>query len=486
MNKFKSIAKIEADVLLIIAISMLIPLAIANIYKETAAVKSFAVAILCCAVLIGIPMFFFKGQTYKFKYRDGFLIVTITWALVCLLGAIPFMCEGVTDNFFVAFFESTSGFTTTGASAFTDVESLPRSIIMWRSITHFIGGMGILVLLSAVLPSWGITGQSLAFTESTGPSSNKFTAKFSETAIKLYRLYLAMTVAEIILLKLGKMSWFDSFVHALSTVATGGFSSYNNGIMHFDSLYIDIVLIVFMLLAGTNFNLFYIAKSRGIKQALKDEEMRFYFLMVGIFTIAIYMVNLFTRSTENTSIVDSLFQTTSIITTTGFATTDYNIWPTLAKLLLFGLFFVGGCAQSTSGGVKSIRILVSMKLIKRSFSLKLHPNRVAQLTLNGKELPSDTVIRITTFMLTYISIMFIGTLMLSLSGNSLTTNISASLSCLGNIGPGFDAIGPLSSYASFNGFAKLICSFLMIIGRLEVLTVFTLFSRHYWNSNKVY
>lgn len=486
-NKIGTIIKIEGILLAILAASMTAPLIIALTCNETDCVRAFLTVIISCAVISLLIHLTFGLSRYNLKTRDGFLIVALSWFSVSLVGAVPFYISGSMPDFIDAFFESCSGFSTTGSSILTDIEVMPRSILFWRSFTHWLGGMGIIVLMTALLPAFGINGQIVANAETTGPTKDKILAKFSDSAKALYSIYLIMTAAEVILLKIGGLSLYDALIHTFGTVGTGGLSSYNASIGHFNSLYVEIVVAVFMLLAAVNFNLYYIARRRGVMQLLRDEEFRFYMMTIltcgGVITIYNCIINRFSDVGE--TLVNAFFQVISIMTTTGYATDDYDLWPTFSKFVIFVLFFIGGCSSSTGGGVKCVRILVALKLIKRGISLKIHPNRIAPVTLNGKEVKSETSIRISNFIFTYVILLFAGMLLLSLNGFDFVTNLSASASCLGNIGPGFNLIGPSMNYAAFSGFSKLVCSFLMITGRLELYTVLMLFSKYYRHPNRI-
>lgn len=488
-GKYRDFVRIEGAVLLILAAAMTMPFILALYYREKASASAFAAVAAFCILAGVIIRIAFKPSQEKFKSRDGFFVVSLTWLVCSLVGAAPFIISGEIPAFADALFESCSGFSTTGASILTDIESLPKSVLFWRSFTHWLGGMGIIVFVMALLPVLGISGQMVAYAETPGPIKDKVTARFADTAKGLYKLYLGLTAAEVILLKFGGMSWYDAFVHTFGTVGTGGFSSYNTSIAHFTSPYIQIVIIVFMVLAGMNFNLYYtgIIQKHGLKSILRDDETKFYLTVMGIATTAIFLCNSISNSFRNVggTLLNAAFQVVSINTTTGYATDDFDIWPTFSKMILFALFFFGGCSGSTGGGIKCIRLLVCLKLLRRSFSLKMHPNRVAPLSLNGKELPSDVIIKITNFIFTYLAVLFAGTLLLSVDNMDFISTLSGAASCLGNIGPGFGLLGPTMNYSALSAFSKYVCSFLMIAGRLELFTVFMLFSRRYWNSNRV-
>ena len=488
-GKHKDFVRIQGAVLLVLAAAMVIPFILALYYREKTSAAAFG-WVICFCILAGVLIrIFFKPSMEKFKSRDGFFVVSLTWLVCSLAGAAPFIISGAIPGFADALFESCSGFSTTGASILSDIESLPKSILFWRSFTHWLGGMGIIVFVMALLPVLGISGQMVAYAETPGPIKDKVTARFADTAKGLYKLYLGLTAAEVILLKLGGMSWYDAFIHTFGTVGTGGFSNYNTSVAHFTSPYIQIVIIVFMVLAGINFNLYYVGISQrhGLKSIFRDEETRFYLTAMAVATGAIFVYNNIMDGFKNVggTMLNAAFQVASITTTTGYATDDFDLWPTFSKMVIFSLFFFGGCSGSTGGGIKCVRMLVCLKLLRRSFSLKIHPNRVVPLSLNGKELSSDVIIKITNFVFMYAAVLFTGTLLLALDDMDFVSTLSAAASCLGNIGPGFNLVGPTMNYSGLTDFSKYICSFLMIAGRLELFTVFTLFTRHYWNSNRV-
>ena len=426
-----------------------------------------------------------KAQKKPINHRQRFLIATLIWFSACIIGAIPYLISGTFDNFIDAFFESSSGFTTTGATVITDLSVTPWYILLWRSITHWLGGMGIVVLFAAIFPTWGIRGQLAAYAETPGPSKGKLTARFSDTAKDLYILYIGLTLVLFILLRLFGMSWLDSITTAFSTMATGGFANYNNSAQDF-STPVKIILMIFMYVAGINFNLLFRARKNGIRILLKDQELRFYTLAMAIGSLLIFAVNTLTyRSSDiGHNLMDSFFHVISINTTTGFTIGDYELWPTTSKMILLCFFFIGACASSTGGGIKVSRIIICLKLIKRSFSMRIHPTRVGKITINNMEISTDVAIKTTGFVFTYLGALIIGTLLISLNGLGFMTSFSCTASCLANIGPGFGLIGPAFNFSVLSQMTKLICSILMIIGRLELYTVIVLFSRYYWNPNK--
>lgn len=488
-GKHRDFARIQGAVLLVLAISMIIPFLLAIFHKEASSARAFAAVIIFCVISGLLIRYFIKPSPEKFKSRDGFFVVSLTWLVSSIVGAAPFLLSGAMPSFADALFESCSGFSTTGSSILTDIEIMPRSILFWRSFTHWLGGMGITVFVMAILPVLGISGQMVAYAETPGPIKDKVTARFSDTAKGLYQIYIGMTLLEVILLKFGGMSLYDAFVHTFGTVGTGGFSTYNNSITHFDSPYIQIVIIVFMALAGINFNLYYvgISRKRGLGTIFKDDETKFYLGAMGIASAAIFIYNVLYYHLKDIggTLLNAVFQVVSVTTTTGYATGDYDTWPTFSKMVLFAMFFFGGCSGSTGGGIKCVRVLVALKLLHRSFSLKIHPNRIIPISLNGKDLSTDVIIKITNFIFTYIAVFFAGSALLAFDNMDFISTISTAATCLGNVGPGFNMVGPTMNFSALSDFSKYVCSFLMIAGRLELYTVFTLFSKYYWDSNKV-
>lgn len=485
-SRLQNLLRIQGTLLLVLAVSMLLPFFLAAVYQEKSSMQAFAAVLAVCLLIGLIIRQFCKPSRVKMKVRDGFLVVSISWLLCSVIGALPFWLSGSIPSAADAFFESCSGFSTTGASILSDIEALPRSILFWRSFTHWLGGMGIVVFVMALLPVLGISGQIAANAETPGPTKDKLTAHFSDTARNLYLLYLGFTLAEVLLLKLGGMSFYDAFIHSFGTIGTGGFSNYNDSVGHFDSPYIQIVILLFMILAGMNFNLLYLVRRRGLSLLLRDEETRFYLSVMGAAALLVFAANqVFSHFRQPLqSLLDSAFQVVSVMTTTGYATADYDIWPTFSRMVILCLFFFGGSSSSTSGGVKCVRVLVCLKLIRRSFSLRLHPNRIVPITLNDAELPTEVVIKITNFVLTYIAVIFAGTLLLSVDNLDFITSFSAAATCVGNIGPGFNLLGPTCNFSILSDFSTVVCAFLMLAGRLELITVFALFSKYYWNPNK--
>ncbi|MCD6180730.1 MAG: TrkH family potassium uptake protein [Bacteroidales bacterium] len=412
--------------------------------------------------------------------KEGYLVVAFSWVLISLFGSLPFYLSDYFPSFTDAFFETISGFTTTGASILTDIESLPKGLLFWRSLTHWIGGMGIIVLSLAILPLLGIGGMQLFAAESPGPTFDKIHPKVKETAKRLWAIYVLFTFLEVVLLMFGKMPFFDALCHAFATMATGGFSTQNASIANY-SAYIQYVIILFMVLAGTNFSLHFYFLTGKVKQVLKNEEFRLYLGIIFITTVVIGL-GLFFQMDLNAELVfrNTLFQVVSIITTTGFVTTNYLVWPPVFWMILFLLFFVGGSAGSTGGGVKVTRILLLIKNSLLELRRLIHPNAIIPVRLNNKPVAQNIVFVVISFFLIYITIFAFGAVVLVGMGLDFTSAIGASASSLGNIGPALGSVGPVENYAHLPNSAKWFLSFLMLLGRLELFTVLIIFSPTFW------
>ena len=480
------ILRVIGALFIVIGFSMIPAMIVSIIYSEPTIIEAFIKTIIPSIIFGGLLMLLNKQKKGRTKVRDGYIIVALCWILASIVAAAPFVISGEITNPIDAFFETCSGFSTTGSSILTDVEAMSKGLLFWRSFTHWLGGMGILIFAIALLPNLGISGQAIAKAETPGPTLDKLTPKLSDTAKMLYLLYLCFTAAETILLMFGGVSLFDSLVHTFGTVGTGGFSSYNKSVGHFDSAYVDIVISIFMIMSGVNFNLYFIIFRQHLKAFFKDAELRLYLSIVGMSTlfIGVYLYSAGIIDTLPTAFRYSLFQTASIITTTGFATTNFDLWPTFCKMILLILMFVGACSCSTGGGLKVIRILIILKLIKRGISLKLHPNAFVSLKINNKALPVDTVSAIASFVFLYIITIFASTILISLDGFNLITSFSAVVTCLGNIGPGFDLVGPVMNFSIFSNGSTLLLSFLMLAGRLELFTILLLLTPRFWNPNR--
>ena len=412
--------------------------------------------------------------------REGYIIVTFTWIVISLFGCIPFVLSGTITDFTNAFFETISGFTTTGASILNDIESLPKGILFWRSMTHWIGGMGIIVLSIAILPVLGIGGMQLFVAEVPGPTPDKIHPRISHTAKRLWAIYVILTFVETGFLMFGGMDLFDAVCHAFGTMATGGFSTQNASVANY-SPYIQYVIILFMIFAGTNFTLHYFALHGQLKKVWKNEEFRYYIFAILIITLIVSIALIFTYGSGfEKGFRDSLFQVVSIITTTGFVTADYLLWPFFVWLIIFMLMFAGGCAGSTGGGIKMMRQLLLLKNSSVELKRLIHPNAIIPVRFNGKPVSQEIMFNILAFFLIYVMIFVFGSLFMSMLGLDFESAIGSVAATIGNIGPGIGSVGPVSNYSAIPAVGKWFLSFLMLLGRLELFTVLILLSPAFW------
>lgn len=451
-------------------------------------------------ISVGISIFIGGGLYYWgtrkepiIKKRDGFLIVTLGWVAMTIVGALPFLLTGEIKSVTDAYFESVSGFSTTGASILTDIEAMPNSLLFWRSMTHWIGGMGIIVLTIAILPLLGVGGFQLFTAEAPGPTADKMHPRITETAKALWVTYLILTLTEAILLWIGGMTPFDSINHAMATMATGGFSTKNASIAYYDSAFIQYVITVFMILAGTNFTLTYFALRGDVKRMWKSEEFRIYMSVIGIITVIVTIAIIISQGTQGElAFRQAIFQVVSIITTTGFVSADYTAWSPVVLLIFFLLLFVGGSAGSTSGGVKIVRHAIIFKNSVLEMKRLIHPRAIIPVRLDGKAVSQDIVSKVLSFFLLYIIIWGTSSMLMALilglhGGYSeeyiFETSVGAVIACLGNIGPAIGEVGPVDNFAHLPNVAKWFLSVLMIVGRLEVFTVLVLFSPFFWRES---
>ena len=466
---------------------MLIPAVVALIYKETKVFLSFAV---CAVPMIAIGLIVIKvlppGDNNTLKMRDGFFIVAMAWTGMSALGALPFVISGAIPNYIDAFFETASGFSTTGSTIVSNIEALPYGILFWRSFTHWLGGMGVLVLTIAILPMLGIGGAKIMRAETTGPTMDKISGTINDSARKLYTIYIGVTVVEIAFLMFGGLNFFEASTHTFGTVGTGGLSTHSESIAAFGSVYVEMVIAVFMLMAGINFNLYHYLFTGKPGIMLKDPEFRTYLGIIAGSTafISLMLVIKHIYGSIGEALRYAFFQVVSIITTTGYGTADFDTWPIPCRMLIFLLMIVGGCASSTGGGAKVIRIMLTVKLIRRGAQTRLHSSAVRPIKLAGKNVDEDTLSNVKSFMILYLMTMLIGTVIVSLAGYDLVTSLSAVVATVSNIGPGFNLIGPSCNFVLFSGPIKLLLSMFMIAGRLELYTIYIMFTRVFWRENK--
>ncbi len=459
------------------AVCMLFPFLCALAYGEENKFLFLFCALLC--FVVGLTLTVKPPKNKSIFAKEGFVAVALSWIAISIFGAIPFNASGYIPNFFDAIFESVSGFTTTGASILTDVEVLPKSLLFWRSFTHWIGGMGVLVLLVAVLPLSGGDNFHLIKAESPGPSVGKLVPHIKSTAKILYLIYLALTCLQVVLLLAGGLSFFEALTLSFGTAGTGGFAILNSGIAEYTS-YVQIVITVFMILFGIDFSFYYLILMRKVKSALKMEEVRAYLLIIlsAVVLIGINIYSIFGNIFE--TIKHSSFQVAAMITTTGYSTVDFNAWPEFSKTILVLLMFCGACAGSTGGSMKVSRILILFKTIIKEIKVLVHPKSVIKVKLNGRILEHETLRSINVFFISYMFIFAVVLLLISFDNFDFTTNFTAVASAIGNIGPGLSVVGPTGNFSGFSDFSKLILTMAMLIGRLEIFPMLILFSRKIW------
>ena len=450
-------------------------------------------------IFIGLLLYFFnKPKNTSIQKKEGYLIVTLGWLTLSITGMLPYLLSGAIPDIYNAFFETISGYSTTGSSILTDIEAMPKGILFWRSATHWIGGMGIIVLTIAILPLLGIGGMQLFMAEAPGPSADKLHPRITDTAKRLYLIYVVLTFAEFFLLKFAGMTWFDAINHAMATVSTGGFSTKNASIAHYNNLpLIQYIITFFMLVAGTNFVLTYFALKGKIQKVFQSEEFKYYlFGILGIASLIVIIIVHFQDPNLNSSIVHpkvygetesairhALFMVTSVVTTTGFVTADFTMWNFFATGIFFALFFTGGSAGSTSGGVKVVRHIIMLKNSFLEFKKSLHPNAIIPVRYDGKAVNQTIVFNILSFFIIYMLIFIIASVTLTLMGLDFTSALGAAASSLGNIGPAIGSVSPVDNFNHLTISAKWFCSFLMLIGRLELFTVLILFTPFFWRKN---
>lgn len=423
-----------------------------------------------------------RQRNKNVSIRDGYCIVSVSWILFTLLGMLPFYFSGYIPSITDAFFETMSGFTTTGATILDDIESLPHGLLFWRSFTQWIGGLGIVLFTIALLPLFGGSGQQLFLSEATGVTHDKIHPKIKVMARYLWLIYIGLTILEVIMLLLGGMNLFDSICQSFSTTATGGFSTKQDSISYWNSPYIEYVLSIFMILSGVNFSLYYFALKGKYKKLLNDGELHWFLMSVSTLTVIIAFALYITDYYDiETAFRKALFQVATTHTSCGFATDDYNLWPPFTWMLLIFAMISGGCTGSTSGGVKNLRLMIIYQNIKNQFKQMLHPRAVIPVRVNNGQVSVQTSAMIYTFFITYMICIFIGWTLLMCFGVGLTEAFSTVISAIGNVGPGLGAFGPVFSWSSLPDAAKWTLSALMLIGRLEIFGILLLFYRRFWN-----
>ena len=447
------------------------------IYREKATISLLLTALIC--LIVGFPMTRKRPKNTSIYAREGFVTVALSWIVLSALGALPFVFTGAIPSYIDALFETVSGFTTTGSSILAEVEPLPRCVLFWRSFTHWVGGMGVLVFVMAVLPLAGGTNMYMMKAESPGPIVGKLVPKVKSTALLLYKMYLVLTLLQLIFLLLGRMPLFDALTTTFGTAGTGGFGVKNDSIGGY-SPYIQVVVTVFMILFGVNFNVYYLIIKKKAKLAAQSTEVRLYFLIifVSIVLITANIAGMFDSLAE--ALRHAAFQVGSIITMTGFATTDFDIWPSFSKTILVILMFIGACAGSTGGGIKVSRILILLKAVRRELNLIAHPHRVRTLKVDGKMVETAVIRSVCVFLATYVLIFGVSLLLISVDNFDFTTNFTAVAATMNNIGPGLERVGPTCNFSGYSAFSTLVLTFDMLAGRLELFPLLILFSRNTW------
>ena len=459
------------------ALVLLIPAAVAGIYRES--VYPFlitGVILMALAMLLGRK----KPENTTIYGKEGFVIIACAWILWSVFGAIPFCISGEIPFYIDAIFETISGFTTTGSTILTDIASMSKGMNFWRCLTHWIGGMGVLVFVMVIVSLEEKNSMHLMRAEVPGPETDKLVPRARESARILYGMYLLLTIIEVLLLRVGGMNWYDSIVHSFSTAGTGGFSNRNNSIAYYDSAYIDGVITTFMILFGINFNMYYFLLLKKVKVVFKNEEVRAYLGVIVAATAAITINILHIYETPLKAFRYAVFQVSAIITTTGFATADFNLWPEFSKAILLMLMVIGACAGSTGGGMKVSRILILLKSVKQELKRMLHPKSVSIVKVNGKKVGNSTVHNVYIYFIAYIVIFIVSVLFISIDNFDFATSFSGVLTTINNVGPGIAAVGPVENFAAFSPLSKIVFCLDMLIGRLEIFPFLVLFSPDLW------
>lgn len=476
----KIIIRVLGFLIFVEGVAMLLALAVSLIYGEYDTPAILISSGICLGVG-GLLAWLTNGVNKDIGKREGFIIVALVWIVFSFFGTLPYMLSNSIPNFTNAFFETMSGFTTTGSSILTNIEALPHGILFWRSISQWLGGMGIIVLSLAILPVFGIGGMQLYVAEVPGPTPDKISPRIRQTAKTLWGIYLAFTLTETVLLWIGGMSLYDAICHSFTTMATGGFSTKQASIAYWSSPFIQYVIVVFMFLAGTNFTLSYLALNGKFKSVFKDEEFKYYWIFILGFTILIFFgLLLSTKLGVEQAFRDSLFQVVSIITTTGFATTDYLLWTPFLTMLIFALFFFGGSAGSTGGSIKIMRIVLLFKNSYYELRRLIHPHAIIPVKFNKRSVDSKIINNVLAFFMLYFIIFAVSTILLTIIEPDIESAMGAVATSLGNIGPGLGNVGPAENFLHIRPIGKWFLSFLMLLGRLELFTILVLFSPTFW------
>ncbi len=476
---YKMVFSILGKVFLLEALLLIFPMAVGFIYNENT-FNAYLYPILGL-LIVGAPLSFLNSKDKNMYAKEGFVVVSLAWILMSVIGAIPFVLTG-TLNFVDALFETVSGFTTTGSTVINNLDVVNKSILFWRSLTHWIGGMGVLVFVLAFTSGYNSGGMHVLRAESPGPTVGKLVSKLSFTARILYGIYFVMTVTLTVLLLCGGMSVFESIVHAFATAGTGGFGVRGDSFASYGS-YTQVVVAVFMLLFSINFNLFYLVLIGNVKKALKSEEFKIFMTIIFVATLSIALNIMSQVGNFAEALKHSFFQVTSISSTTGFVSADFQQWPEFSKSIILVLMLVGACAGSTGGGMKVSRIVILFKSFLADLKKMLHPKAVVSVKFENEPLEKETERNVHSYFVVYILIVIVSTLILSLDVNDFLTNFSASISCMSNVGPGFNLVGPMSNFALYSPLSKILLSLVMIVGRLEIFPIILLFAPRTWKKS---
>ena len=478
---YKYIFKKIGNILLIESLLLTISLLVSIYYKENFLPFIYTILI---TTLIGSLLSLLKTKRTNYYIKEGLLITTLSWILLSIFGTLPFIFDGCIPSFVDAFFETVSGFTTTGASILKNVEILPKGILFWRSFTHWIGGMGILMFVIAIIPMSNENSMNVIKAETPGPFKGKLLPKLRDTAKWLYGIYLSLTILEIVLLYIGGMPLFDSVLNSFATAGTGGFAIKNSSIAFYNSAYIEYVIGIFMMLFGINFNVFFFIVIRKFKLAFSNEEMKTYLIIILTSTILISLNILSNVSNYQDAFRLAFFQVSSIITTTGFSTTDFNVWPQFSKIILFILMLFGACGGSTGGGIKISRISIAFKKIINDFINLIHPNSVKCIKFENKKIEDKEISKVGFFIILYLMIIGISTLLVSLDNFDFETTLTSVIACISNIGPGLGLVGPTGNFSILSNLSKIVLSLTMLIGRLELYPILLFLSPTLYIRNK--
>lgn len=463
--------------------ALMLPSLLVSLYYDGGDWLALLLAAMLVSAVGGALAMLVRPHNDNLRAREGFAAVALIWVFMSMFGALPFYFHGSIPVYTDCFFETVSGFTTTGATILKDVEALPRGLLFWRSFTHWVGGMGVLVLSLALIPHMGARSQHLLKAESTGPAPGKLVPHIGKSSKILYELYLALSIIHFAALLLCGLDWYDSLIHMFGSAGTGGFSNYNASVGHFQSPAVDAVTATFMLLFGVNFTMYYLLLNKQWRMVLKNEELRLYLSIVAGSVVLIAINILPSVGNWWEALRQSYFQVSSIITTTGYSTANFDLWPQLSRTILVVLMLLGACAGSTGGGIKMVRLALLFKAMARQVKQAIRPRSVATIKMDGRPVDEVTISRVLVFFFGYLLIILVAMLIVSVDNFSFETNLTAVLSAVSNIGPGLGAVGPTGNFAGFSILSKWVLSICMLVGRLEIYPILMLFAPSIWRKN---